>query len=516
MGAGDFLNKATGSAEKSAQNGLKSASDAITKGEGLAQQEAAAAEQKAKAAEAAAQKEIQQAEHKVQQAEQKLANAEKQAQQALANAEKQAEQQLANAEKKAQQLEAEAQKELQKAQQELQQAQKALADAEAKALKEAQALEKAAEQTAQKAMQQAAAAEKALQQDAAAAQQKALDTLSSLKNDVVQAAAQAVRMAAIGARAAAILAQAPLQPLAQAAAVIYNKVQQAYSSDPVDSTETPCANKSVYSVADAIKLDQQLIQQAQNAGLGDNPSVKALGKLANDQQLALMADDVYSATPSIDIPGFKRATPQDLDKLGLSPADFLSKSPDFQAALYIAKNPPASLVTAFRGTVPTSMPNWLNNAQNALGIESEGYNKAIALAEKVQRAAQLQGAAFQVAGHSLGGGLAQAAASSLAAGGKAVSGAIFNAAGYNPSSTPGFPSQSTVKSLTNYTVNGDPLTTAQSTILGLKSAAAQQVSIPGPANAGLVGLHSMKSVEAGMANTNKQAASAVSNLLGGK
>ena len=509
MGAGDFLNNALGSAQKSAADGLKSASNAISKGEALAQKDAAAAEQKAKAAEAAAQKDLQEAQQKAQQAEQQLANAEKKAQQ-----------ELASAENKAQQLEATAQQELKQAQQELQQAQKALAAAEAKAQQEAQALEKAAEQAAQqaaqKAEQQAASAEQALEQDAAAAKQQALSTFSSLQNNVAQAAAQAVRTATIGARAAAILVQAPAQPVFQAAAVIYNKVQQAFSSDPVDSVDAACQNKSVYSVANAIKADQALVQQAKNAGLGDNPKVKALEQMANDQQLALMADDVYSPTPSVDIPGFQRATPADLDKLGLSPSDLVSKSPDFQAAVYIAKNPPASVVTAFRGTVPSSAPNWLNNVQNALGIESEGYNKAIALAEKVQRAAQLQGAAFQVAGHSLGGGLAQAAASSLAAGGKAVSGTVFNAAGYNPSSTPGFPSQDTVKSLTNYTVIGDPLTTAQSTILGLKSASAQQVKIPGPANAGLVGLHSMSSVEAGMANTNKQAYSGVSNLLGGK
>ena len=116
-------------------------------------------------------------------------------------------------------------------------------------------------------------------------------------------------------------------------------------------------------------------------------------------------------------------------------------------------------------------------------------------------------------GHSLGGGLAQAASSYLSSVGAPMAGSIFNAAGYNPASTPQFPSQSTVNSLTNYHVAGEAVTALQNK-LGLAQASAKQVQLPGVPNASSAQLHSMDSVEKGLASESKQACSAVAGMLG--
>jgi myosin heavy subunit len=528
MGAGDFLNNVVGAAQKDAQDGLKKASDAAASGEKTAQQEAQKAEQAASAAEKKAQQdvaqaqqqlaqaeqkakqEVQQAEQQVQQAEQKLAAAEKQAQQLEKSAEnaanqaeqqaqkelQQAQQQLANAEKQAQQAVADAQKKLTDEQAK---AKQALSQAQQQAAQLTQQLESKVQQTVQQLKNEDQALQQQAQQAIQGVQQPGAKTLmqqvsDTIKGGVAQAAATAI--------------------------ATFAKLQQTFSSpDPLDATETPCQNKSVYSVAMAIQQGQQLAQQAQEQGLGNTPPVQALQQLTQASQMALMADDVYAAganKPPVNIPGFQRVSDDGLKEMGLSPSMFSNAEQDFRAQLYKANSLPGQAeqyVLAFRGTVQDSAANWNNNFRNALGLESEAYNQAIALAARAQRAAQLQGASLMTTGHSLGGGLAQAASSYLSSVGAPMAGTIFNAAGYNPASTPQFPSQSTVDSLTNYHVAGEAVTALQNK-LGLTPASAKQVQLPGVPNASAAQLHSMDSVEKGLASESKQACSTVTGMLG--
>ena len=75
---------------------------------------------------------------------------------------------------------------------------------------------------------------------------------------------------------------------------------------------------------------------------------------------------------------------------------------------------------AFRGT--SDFDDWLNNAQQGTGFASSQYDQAVRLATDV--AGKLPSGSYTFVGHSLGGGLASAAAH--ATGGPAIT---FNAAG---------------------------------------------------------------------------------------
>jgi len=95
----------------------------------------------------------------------------------------------------------------------------------------------------------------------------------------------------------------------------------------------------------------------------------------------------------------------------------------FQAALYGgADGGPYYLAMA--GTNPLSLADWGANAVQALGFRSSQYEKAVALAQSV--AAKVGAGNLIIVGHSLGGGLASAAA--IATGARAIT---FNAAGLN-------------------------------------------------------------------------------------
>jgi len=76
---------------------------------------------------------------------------------------------------------------------------------------------------------------------------------------------------------------------------------------------------------------------------------------------------------------------------------------------------------AFRGTQPTSINDWVANVAQALGFHTPQYNEAVDLAKNVNI---ITNGNVVFVGHSLGGGLASAAA--YAIGGKAIT---FNAAG---------------------------------------------------------------------------------------
>lgn len=140
-----------------------------------------------------------------------------------------------------------------------------------------------------------------------------------------------------------------------------------------------------------------------------------------DTDLAEIASDVYNATgaESIGQDGWTRVSDDTLAQAGITPAGLTGDS-GFQAAIYTDGD--GRTVVAFAGTDPSSVKDWLNNAQQAFGFDSAQYNQAIALGEKAVDAFGADNVVFT--GHSLGGGLASAA--SLATGNPAVT---FNAAG---------------------------------------------------------------------------------------
>ncbi len=140
-----------------------------------------------------------------------------------------------------------------------------------------------------------------------------------------------------------------------------------------------------------------------------------------DTDLAELSTDVYQSPGAgpIGQDDWTRLSDADLQQAGIDPAS-LSDDSGFQAAVYTDGD--GRVAVAFAGTDPTSIGDWINNAQQAVGLDSAQYNRAIDLGRQAVSAFGADNVVFT--GHSLGGGLASAA--SLATGNPAVT---FNAAG---------------------------------------------------------------------------------------
>jgi len=133
---------------------------------------------------------------------------------------------------------------------------------------------------------------------------------------------------------------------------------------------------------------------------------------------ALLAQDVYNDV-AIPPPGYRVAGEDDLRALNLDPS--LLTDGSFRARVYVTgEGAAAEYSIAFRGS--QSAQDWLTNAQQGLGFDSVHYRAALAIGERVARSDIADQVRFT--GHSLGGGLASAAA--IAAGRPADT---FNAAG---------------------------------------------------------------------------------------
>ena len=148
------------------------------------------------------------------------------------------------------------------------------------------------------------------------------------------------------------------------------------------------------------------------------------------------------------------------NEIAIDPASLEDKSTGFRAAIY--QNPQGQYVVAYAGTNPKEMGDLGADATQAFGLDTKQYNQAIALAKEAEVAFGDGNVVFT--GHSLGGGLASAAA--LATDASAVT---FNAAGLsnetlrslglNPNAARDQVADS--GQVRRYVVNGDPLTLAQ-------------------------------------------------------
>lgn len=141
-----------------------------------------------------------------------------------------------------------------------------------------------------------------------------------------------------------------------------------------------------------------------------------------DNDMAKLSADVYNAPSDTPIGegGWTRVDQDTLDAAGIRPNELVDPETGFQAAIYTDGQ--GKVVVAFAGTDPTSVDDWINNAQQGVGLNSEQYDQAISLGQRVVNEFGAQNVVFT--GHSLGGGEASAAA--LATGSPAVT---FNAAG---------------------------------------------------------------------------------------
>lgn len=120
-----------------------------------------------------------------------------------------------------------------------------------------------------------------------------------------------------------------------------------------------------------------------------------------------------------DLPeGYSEVSDDDLHALGIDPATFEDAGSGLQSALY--RTADGGYVLAFRGS-DSELSDWLDNGRQGVGLPAQQYTQAMALAQQLDVAT---GGEVTFTGHSLGGGLAAAAA--MATGQPAVT---FDAAG---------------------------------------------------------------------------------------
>jgi len=148
----------------------------------------------------------------------------------------------------------------------------------------------------------------------------------------------------------------------------------------------------------------------------------------------------------------------DLSALGLDIDEFSDAESGFSATLF-QNTVTGEYVLSFRGTDGLFDPDMLNNIQQGVGFISEQYEQATRLAELVNEAMGVDGN-LSFVGHSLGGGLASAAA--LATGRDAQT---FNAAGLSQAEQQRIAREFSpfirMPSVTAYYVEGEALSTAQ-------------------------------------------------------
>jgi Protein of unknown function (DUF2974) len=145
--------------------------------------------------------------------------------------------------------------------------------------------------------------------------------------------------------------------------------------------------------------------------------------LVPTRELALLSADVYRDTSSPPA-GYRVASAADLGALGLNPADLTSTQSGFRARVYVTgAGKDAHYVVAFRGSATAN--DWRSNLQQGFGLTPDNYRKALAIGSKLALADK---ANITITGHSLGGGLASAAA--IASGRNATT---FNSAGLSDS-----------------------------------------------------------------------------------
>lgn len=171
-------------------------------------------------------------------------------------------------------------------------------------------------------------------------------------------------------------------------------------------------------------------------------------ELARAKVHLALADDVYNDTPNPPA-GWRVADGDDLARLGLDPSDLEEAGSSFRARVYA--NAEGGYVVAFRGSVTGE--DWRNNFQQGLGFDSGHYDKALVIGERLRAA----GEDVVLTGHSLGGGLASAAA--VASGLEADT---FNAAGLSDDTLEAARANgAAAPKVDAYYLEGDPLSRVQ-------------------------------------------------------
>lgn len=216
----------------------------------------------------------------------------------------------------------------------------------------------------------------------------------------------------------------------------------------------PISSASVSSTGPSARAAPSTSFDAQVRGTGAKPI---------DGEMARIAADVYNPA-SRGIDGWARLGPADLQAAGIAPQALEDRTTGLRAAVYTDGEGRYTL--AFAGS--NDVPDWLNNLAQGVGLDAAQYNQAIALAKDAKLAF---GDGLAITGHSLGGGLAAAAA--LATDSPAVT---FNAAGVSNDTLRGAgldPAAARAAAadgqIRRYAVNGEILTGVQEGVPPLRA-----------------------------------------------
>lgn len=237
---------------------------------------------------------------------------------------------------------------------------------------------------------------------------------------------------------------------------------------PAKNPTIPCSQAEIDAKAKRVAERQALIKEAREKKV--LPEVTE--RFARDNKAverARLAADVYHHengpdSPKTPPPGWTRLSddPAELRKYGLVPSDLdPGTASGFRAELYVADpkvfGSPPQVVLVPKGTTFTAKEDWVNNLQQGIGLRSDYYERAIQAAQKVKSKV---GPRLEMAGHSLGGGLATAGAVVAD-----VPCTTFNTAGLKDETVAAFgKSRANAGKVTNYQVDGEMLTTAQNLV----------------------------------------------------
>jgi len=132
---------------------------------------------------------------------------------------------------------------------------------------------------------------------------------------------------------------------------------------------------------------------------------------------------------------------------------FSEKATSYRAMLY-RNETTKEMTLVFRGSTGTVgiSEDWIENYKQGIGMKSEHFERAKALANRISLAADIEGADLTLSGHSKGGGMAGAAA--LSSGVPAIT---FNPSGVHKNTVPGVDLSKGPSLVTDYVVEGDML-----------------------------------------------------------
>ncbi|SNS92605.1 MULTISPECIES: type VI secretion system tip protein TssI/VgrG [unclassified Azospirillum] len=168
--------------------------------------------------------------------------------------------------------------------------------------------------------------------------------------------------------------------------------------------------------------------------------------------MGLLSQHVYGEDPTLP-PGYSVVSQDELRMLGINPSSLNDPKTNFRAEVYKKDGIDGpEYVVAYRGTDFSKFADIKDNALQAFGAENEHYKQAIKLAREMNIATNGK---VSFTGHSLGGGMASAAA--VATGRPAIT---FNAAGLHPDTVAAY-SDAPPADVTAYYVPGEFLSNVQ-------------------------------------------------------